>query len=108
MGLLSLWPGYFFVARLSEPGGHSTWNAPGHACKGRQRSVLESEPDRGLTLAGHCPASAHDLFGWGVRRRYGFSLRYPFGKSLSASESGTAGTMMQSSPCFQFTGVATL
>ena len=42
-----------------------------------------------------------------VRRRYGFSAFQPCGNFALASSSVTAGTMMTSSPCFQFTGVAT-
>src|SRR5207244_458989 len=47
-------------------------------------------------------------FGCGVRRRYGLRVFQPFGNLALASSSLTAGTMITSSPCFQFTGVATL
>ena len=40
-------------------------------------------------------------------RRYGFGAFQPSGYLVLASSSDTAGTMMTSSPCFQFTGVAT-
>jgi hypothetical protein len=48
------------------------------------------------------------LFGCGVIRRYGFTVFQPAGNLAFASSSLRDGTMMQSSPSFQFTGVATL
>ena len=47
-------------------------------------------------------------FGWGVVRKYGLITLCPFGNLAGMSASATAGTMMQSSPCCQSTGVATL
>ena len=41
-------------------------------------------------------------------RRYGFGAFQPSGYFFFASSSETAGRMITSSPCFQFTGVATL
>lgn len=46
--------------------------------------------------------------GWGTIRMYGFGAFQPPGYACLASASETAGTMMTSSPGFQFTGVATL
>src|SRR6185369_13905832 len=48
------------------------------------------------------------LLGCGVIRRYGFGAFQPAGNLARASSSERAGTMMQSSPSFQLTGVATL
>src|SRR5262245_19204277 len=47
-------------------------------------------------------------FGCGTIRRYGRGAFQPLGNAFLASSSLTAGTMITSSPCFQFTGVATL
>lgn len=47
------------------------------------------------------------LPGCGTTRRYGFSVVQPAGYFFFASSSDTAGTMITSSPCCQFTGVAT-
>ena len=47
-------------------------------------------------------------FGCGVVLRYGLTSVKPLGKSVAASSLLTAGTMMQSLPCSQFAGVATL
>ena len=62
--------------------------------------------------SGHSrPSSNHAtryLFGCGVYRRYGLTALNPFGNSVFASASVTAGVMMHSCPSFQFTGVATL
>ena len=46
--------------------------------------------------------------GCGTIRMYGFGAFQPPGNFCLASSLETAGTMMTSSPCFQFTGVATL
>src|SRR5271154_5195469 len=54
------------------------------------------------------PSLADCYFGWGTMRRYGRGAFQPPGYFCLASSSDTAGTMMTSSPCFQFTGVATL
>src|SRR6476620_7432316 len=48
------------------------------------------------------------LFGCGVMRRYGFGAFQPAGNLAFASSSDIEGTMITSSPSFQFTGVATL
>ena len=40
--------------------------------------------------------------------KYGFIFLYPSGKSSLASSSDTLGTIITSSPLFQFAGVATL
>ena len=48
------------------------------------------------------------LLGWGVSRRYGFTVFQPFGNFSLASSSEMAGAMITSSPSFQFTGVDTL
>lgn len=47
-------------------------------------------------------------FGCGTTRIYGFFAVHPCGNFCFASSSETAGTMITSSPGFQFTGVATL
>src|ERR1700678_1651158 len=47
-------------------------------------------------------------FGCGTILRYGFGDFQPLGYFCFASSSVTAGRMITSSPCFQFTGVATL
>ncbi len=47
-------------------------------------------------------------FGCGTIRIYGFFAVQPCGNFCFASSSETAGTMITSSPGFQFTGVATL
>jgi hypothetical protein len=57
-----------------------------------------SQPQR---LIGH-------YFGCGTTRIYGFFAVHPCGNFCFASSSETAGTMITSSPGFQFTGVATL
>jgi hypothetical protein len=49
-----------------------------------------------------------DYFGCATTRMYGFFAVHPCGNFCLASSSETAGTMITSSPCFQFTGVATL
>src|ERR1700730_6550293 len=54
------------------------------------------------------PVSPLAYRGWGTIRMYGFGDFQPPGYACLASASETAGTMMTSSPCFQFTGVATL
>src|SRR5262249_39049580 len=59
-------------------------------------------------MEGEGPPGDPYLFGWGVRRRYGLSAFQPLGNFPLASSSVTAGMMITSSPCFQFTGVATL
>src|SRR6478672_3225644 len=51
---------------------------------------------------------ASTLSGCGVNLRYGFIVLKPAGNFTLASSSEIEGTMMQSSPLFQFTGVATL
>jgi hypothetical protein len=48
------------------------------------------------------------LPGWGTIRRYGLRVFHPPGNFSFACSSLRAGTMMQSSPSFQLTGVATL
>ncbi len=53
-------------------------------------------------------ASSYFRFGCGVVRRYGLTSLKPLGKSVLASSLLTEETMMQSSPCFQSDGVATL
>ncbi len=56
-----------------------------------------------------CTALAFDrYFGWGTIRRYGRGAFHPPGYFCLASSSETDGRMITSSPCFQFTGVATL
>ena len=45
--------------------------------------------------------------GCGTIRMYGSGCCQPPGYAAFASSSDTAGRMMTSSPCFQFTGVAT-
>ena len=45
--------------------------------------------------------------GCGTIRIYGFGDFQPFGYAFLASSSDTEPAMMTSSPCFQFTGVAT-
>ncbi len=49
-----------------------------------------------------------DYFGWGTTRKYGLIVFHPPGNRCFASSSDTDGTMITSSPFFQFTGVATL
>src|SRR5918999_395011 len=51
---------------------------------------------------------ADGLFGCGVIRRYGFGALQPPGNFSFAASSDNDGTMITSSPSFQFTGVATL
>src|SRR5262249_16387277 len=53
------------------------------------------------------PQSLHFLF-FPTILRYGFNVFQPPGNFSLAASSERAGTMMQSSPCFQLTGVATL
>ena len=53
-----------------------------------------------------CSAAAHPV-GCGTVRRYGFTVSQPFGNFSLAASSLSDGGMMQSSPCFQLTGVAT-
>ena len=53
-----------------------------------------------------CPNSGY--LGCGTMRRYGFGDFQPPGYFCFASSSDTDGTMITSSPCFQFAGVATL
>ncbi len=55
----------------------------------------------------HAPRGEAYL-GWATVRRYGLCVFQPCGYVFLASSSETAVTMMTSSPCFQFTGVATL
>jgi hypothetical protein len=50
---------------------------------------------------------AHATCGCLTIRRYGFTAFQPCGNFFFASSSETAGTMITSSPRFQFTGVAT-
>ncbi len=48
------------------------------------------------------------LFGCGTTRRYGLRVFQPPGNFSFAASSDNDGTMITSSPSFQFTGVATL
>src|SRR5436305_2107596 len=48
------------------------------------------------------------LFGCGTMRKYGFKVFQPPGNFSFAASSERDGTMITSSPSFQFTGVATL
>src|SRR3974377_1638980 len=47
-------------------------------------------------------------FGCGTIRKYGRGAFQPFGYTFLASSANTDPAMITSSPCFQFTGVATL
>src|SRR5689334_12506021 len=70
---------------------------------GDQRVITGQAPAR------HSPEGSGGLyFGCGTIRRYGFGDFQPPGYFCFASSSVTAGRMITSSPCFQFTGVATL
>ena len=51
---------------------------------------------------------AAGLFGCDVMRKYGFGALQPPGNFSFAASSESDGTMITSSPSFQFTGVATL
>src|SRR5262249_50090067 len=96
--------------RLPEPNLHAlTLVLPA-----RERGQ-NNEPSRGsrhhrgasITLSRPTRRSFH-LLGCGVIRRYGLLTLEPFGKfCLSTSGSCSEGTITQSSPSFQFTGVAT-
>src|SRR5260221_12091496 len=59
--------------------------------------------------SGRCRISLRSLHlpGCGTILRYGFTVFHPSGNFSLAASSDSAGTMMQSSPCCQFTGVAT-
>src|SRR5262249_57674589 len=85
------------------PGRRRRRESPGGGARGDRR---EGSSPAGQDTAGDEGEGGY--FGCGVRRRYGLSARQPPGNLPFASSSLTAGTMMTSSPCFQFTGVATL
>lgn len=71
-----------------------------------------AEPDLQYGDKPNRPRRANALithyFGCGTTRIYGFFAVHPCGNFCFASSSETAGTMITSSPGFQFTGVATL
>src|SRR4029079_6397772 len=74
---------------------------------------INTAPGRASRSCPHPPGSRPrrppaGCFGWGTIRRYGRGAFQPPGNFCLASSSETAGTMMTSSPLFQFTGVATL
>ena len=111
-----------------DPGAHLHHLAPAGAGLGRGQLALNTRPDSTdqphPKLRGDARAQRNDrsefrvVFGCGSRsgqrlgclvtRRYGLTVFQPAGNSSLASSSETAGTMMTSSPSFQFAGVATL
>src|SRR2546426_11677343 len=63
---------------------------------------------KGLGDREGAPRAPRTYLGCGTIRRYGLGDFQPPGYFCFASSSVTAGRMITSSPCFQFTGVATL
>src|SRR5439155_1721283 len=106
--------------------GHAPGHRPGVEAR-RQRGADHGDAGAGREQAFHLAlahrAAAHHQagvapqvegdgvilrhLGCAVRRRWGLSAFQPLGNFALASSSVTAGTMITSSPCFQFTGVAT-
>ena len=73
----------------------------------QQEYVEEAHPNAVREPGCASPSTSKDQCGCGTIRRYGFGA-FHSGNCLRASSSGTAGTMMTSSPFCQLTGVATL
>src|SRR5580658_6313115 len=71
----------------------------GSVCQARKIDLFEDH--RAFPSLADCDC------GWGTMRRYGRGAFQPPGYFCLASSSDTAGRMITSSPCFQFTGVAT-
>ena len=105
-------------APIGRPGKSSssgrTWKQPPcFDCLGAARpekvDIRDAHPRSRQGSNGHLsrPRRLH-YFGCDTIRRYGLGAFQPPGNFCFASASDTAGTMMTSSPCFQFTGVATL
>src|SRR6266404_2283555 len=63
---------------------------------------------RGLILFSRSQHICRGYFGCGTILRYGLGDFHPPGYFCCASSFDTEGRMITSSPCFQFTGVATL
>src|SRR5262245_39056675 len=87
-----------------DPGGFE----PPTRVPGYDSSGLGKAPGAHPLGAGGWVFHADGYFGWGTIRRYGRGAFQPSGNFCFASSSETDGRMMTSSPCFQFTGVATL
>ena len=84
---------------------HPPVPAMGRTCAWNGEIATAEQPP---SPPGARPATRLRYFGCGTIRRYGFGDFQPSGYFCFASSSVTAGRMITSSPCFQFTGVATL
>ena len=72
-------------------------------------SLTKNAKDGAPIRGDKCPRYTRSAyFGCGTMRRYGLGDFQPAGYFCCASSFDTDGKMMTSSPCFQFTGVATL
>src|SRR5262249_55229370 len=80
---------------------------PRHLLVPRIPSQAADEHGNRVRTVGHRAPDFASVPGCGTMRRYGFGAFQPSGNFFFASSSFTLEAMITSSPCFQFTGVAT-
>src|SRR6266567_3278809 len=95
------------LARRSAPGSILR-HPPPNGCSRRLREEASAQGSCGVIGGILDQSEALPYFGCLTTRKYGLSVFHPSGYFCCASSFDTAGTMMTSSPCFQFAGVATL
>ncbi len=92
------------VLPLNYTRGRRLLHRDSRALSSRFRTMCErARPAKGREALANQP-----FFGCFTIRRYGFFSSQPSGNSLAAASLSSEGTMITSSPSFQFTGVATL